>query len=217
MNRRTLLAGLAFAPAAAAVPVPARAAETACRLFRVTRGGSDIGRHRLEARLDEDGFSITIEADIAVTFLGFTAYRYTLSNRELWREQLLIRADSEVDDDGESHYAKMRGGPAGIEVDGSEYSGRVDRRAVTTSYFVPAFLERSPWISTQSGRPLSIETRALEERGRWRVAGELETPLTLEYDRSGEWIGSRFTARGEEGRYELVEETGSIGTLWQRA
>lgn len=214
MNRRSFIGAAAGTIGAVLLPAPGLAAEPARRVFRILRGTSDIGRHTLDARLTPEGFEIAIGIDIAVRFLGITAYRYALENRELWRGGLLIRADSTANDDGEAHRARMRGGLAGIEVDGSGFSGLVAAEAVTTSYYVPEFLERRPWLSTQSGKPLEISARRAQS-GRWRIAGELET--TLVYDARGEWMGSEFDAGGEPARYELVEQSGEIAPLWQAA
>ena len=213
MLRRTFMLG---AMAGAVVPsAPALGATEARRVFRIMRSGSDIGRHVLSARLDGDAFAIDIDVDIAVKLLGFTAYRYELTNRERWKGGAILSVDSRVNGDGDNEYAKIKGGVGGLEIDGSGYSGQVSREAVTTSYFAPEFLNRRPWVSTQSGKPLEVDIRNAAGSGPVRVTGELET--TLIYDQDGEWTGSRFDARGEEIRYDLIEESGNIADLWRSA
>lgn len=213
MLRRSFLAGAGAAAATASLPRPARAQETARRVFRILRAGDDIGRHVLDARLGPDGFVIDIDIDIRVKLLGFTAYRYELTNRETWSGGHIVQVDSRVNDDGDEAYARIMRAGDRLEVDGSGYAGPAPFSSVTTSYFTPAFLDRRPWISTQSGKRLSVETRPAGS-SRWQVSGELETQLVYE---GGEWMGSIFDAGGETARYETLESTGSISDLWSRA
>jgi hypothetical protein len=214
MQRRTVLTGaaaLAAMPALTGLPALA-SGDTASREFRIWRGKTDIGRHRLAARLTEEGFDITIDIDIAVKFLGITAYRYTMDNREVWRDGRILRVDSRVDDDGSPSFARIVQGETALEVDGSAFSGTAPLESVTSSYFAPEFIERRPWISTQSGRLLSIETQAKGDTT-WRVKGDLETYLAYS---GGDWTGSEFDAKGETARYETIAASGSIADLWAR-
>jgi hypothetical protein len=215
MKRRDLLiAGGVFAIAPVLGPGIARADGTAMREFRILRGGSDIGRHRLAARRTGERFEIDIDIDIAVTFLGITAYRYELSNREVWDERRILRVASQVNDDGDRSHSKIERAGAALEVDGSGFSGEAPLEAVTTSYYARPFIERQPWISTQSGKVLDISI-AREGEGAVQVRGELETELV--YDDAGEWVGCRFDAQGEPGTYEVVESSGAILPLWTSA
>ena len=208
MDRRTFLAGSALG--ALILPAPAMAA-TASREFRILRGDSDIGRHRLDARQTAEGFEVRIDIDIAVKLLGITAYRYEMENTELWSDGRIVRVTSRVNDDGDSHFATIAANGNGLMVDGSEYSGPVSADAATTSYYAPAFLNRSPWISTQSGRPLDVRA-SQTGAGRWRVGGDIQK--TLIYDAAGEWVGSEFDAKGELARYEVIGGSGAIAALW---
>jgi len=215
-SRRNVLAG-AGALAAASLAAPAvHAVERARRTFRILRDGDDIGTHTLEARLSEPGFEIHIDVDIAVTFLGFTAYTYTLKNHEVWSGGRLLEIDSEVDDDGTEEFARIRRGDGELRIEGSGYEGAAPLESVTTSYYAKPFLERRPWISTQSGEPLEIDIRmTASQPAAWAVTGELTTRLF--YDDAGEWVGCEFDAGGKDARYEVVESTGPIGEMWSRA
>lgn len=215
MLRRDLLGGLAASTAFCALPITAaQAASTARREFRIMRDGSDIGRHLLVARRGPDGFEIDIDIEIVVRVLGIAAYRYELRNRETWAGGKLMKLDSETNDDGDRYFARVRRAGDALEVEGTSYRGAAAPIAATTSYFVPDFLERPVWISTQSGAPLSVKVSPTGGT-RWTVSGELET--TLIYDDRGEWMGSEFDAGGELGTYELIEETGLIAPLWRAA
>jgi hypothetical protein len=217
-GRRTVLLGGAASLGLALAAPPVRAVDRARRVFRILRDGEDIGTHSLEARLSPPGFEVTIEVDIAVTFLGFTAYRYTLRNHEVWADRRILEVDSTVNDDGDEVTVSVRrGGDGRLRIDGTDYAGEVSQEAVTTSYYAKPFLERRPWISTQGGRPLDVSI-SLTEGGTpagWKVTGDLETMLY--YDEAGEWVGCRFDASGAPAEYEVIENTGPIGAMWRRA
>ncbi|MEM9139348.1 MAG: DUF6134 family protein, partial [Pseudomonadota bacterium] len=85
MHRRTLMTGLGAAATLPLLAAPAIGATKASRSFRIIRDGDDIGRHDLEAVLGPAGFEVVVTARIAVKFLGVTAYRYELDNREVWK------------------------------------------------------------------------------------------------------------------------------------
>lgn len=213
MNRRFLMTGAASLVVAAPFVRPAHAVERAFRKFRILRSGDDIGSHSLSATMDDNGFRIEIKIDIRVKILGITAYRYALLNSEQWEDGQIVAVNSRVNDDGDDAFCKITRQDGGLVVSGSTYSGPIDDDAVTTSYYHMDFLNRRPWISTQSGKPLEIDVAAAAAG--WNVTGELET--TLLYDDRGEWMGSEFDAGGEPARYELVSETGLIAPLWSAA
>lgn len=211
MQRRVFLAGCA---GAALLPAPVLAAQKASRSFRIIRDGSDIGTHDLTAVLGPNGFEIDIRIRIAVKVLGITAYRYELDNREVWKDGRIVSVASTVNDDGTKDRSNVRAKGDGLIIDGSSYSGPAPIEAVTTSYYATPFLKRRPWISTQTGKPLTVAI-APEGRANWfRTSGELTT--TLGYT-NGEWTGCEFDAGGEPGTYEVIRQSGKIAALWAQA
>ncbi|MEM9737178.1 MAG: DUF6134 family protein [Pseudomonadota bacterium] len=211
MKRRDFLLATG---AACAAPSLSLATERAFRKFRILRDGDDIGTHELSATLEGGIFQVDIRVEIAVKFLGFTAYRYNLINRERWQDGTILSVDSRVDDDGADEFCRIERAGDELSVTGSRFTGMLPATAVTTSYYTPAFLERRPWISTQSGDALEVQI-ASAGPGRWQASGELETQLI--YDDRGEWVGSIFDAGGETATYEVVTDTGLIAALWAAA
>lgn len=211
MDRRTFLIG-----AGALAASPACAADVSRRVFRIMRDGSEIGTHALEAWVSPKGFEITITIDIAVKVLGITAYRYTLRNREVWKGGTLLALDSLVNDDGTEEQSTVRRGAGVLEIAGTRYTGDGPLSAAPTSYYTPKFLDRTPWISTQSGDLLPVSITPKPGRsGWWTVTGGLDT--SLGYDARGEWTGCEFDAGGSLATYEIVSQTGLIAPLWEQA
>ncbi|MFK7942936.1 MAG: DUF6134 family protein [Paracoccaceae bacterium] len=211
MKRRVFLAGCA----ATGLYTPALAASSASRTFSVARGGDPMGEHVLSAVRNGDRFEIDIVIRLKVKILGVTAYRYEMDNREVWQNGRLVSLNTKVNDDGTKDFATAKQAGEQLDIKGSRFSGLVAGDAVTTTYYAKQFIERRPWISTQSGAPLDIAIKP-EGRGNWwQVTGELETRLG--YDARGEWTGCEFDAGGEPGVYEVTKDAGAISALWLEA
>jgi len=210
MDRRAFLAGAA----GLALATPAIGAERASRSFRILRGGDEVGMHTLDAVLGPNGFEIAIDASIVVRVLGIAAYRYELQNREVWRGGRIVSVDSRVNDDGTDERAVVQAAGDQLSIDGSGYTGPAPLEAATTSYYAPGFLQRRPWISTQSGKLLSISISETGEPGWHKITGDLQSELGYV---DGEWVKCRFDAGGEPGIYEVVRQSGKIADLWAKA
>lgn len=181
------------------------------RRFRVLRDGDEIGSHVMDVRPGAGGeIQVAIEIELKVKILGITAYRYTMSNREIWQGGKLTSLDSVTNDDGEADHAKARASGGMLEIDGSVYQGVVSGDAVSTTYWSMAFLERGTWINTQTGVPIEVTTARLgagEVAGqggaiateRWSAKGE-NLDIVLHYA-GGEWASVEFDAGGEPAQY----------------
>ena len=101
MKRRAFLAGCA----ATGFYAPALAAAKASRRFTVLRDGEPMGEHVLDAVQAGDGFEIAIDISLKVKVLGITAYRYEMTNREIWKGGRLVSLNSKVNDDGTEDFA----------------------------------------------------------------------------------------------------------------
>lgn len=193
---------------------------SAARSFRVTRGGSDIGRHRVSVTRDGEFVRAETEIEIAVKILGITAYRYELAYTEVYRNGQLQSFDAQANDDGDRGYARaMRKGDM-LEIDGSDYSGPVTGAAVPTSYWRMPALQTTPWISAQSGEILPVGTTEMQSLPHspsgarvWRATDNGEYTVDIWYDAAGDWTGCSFDAQGELGLYTLEAGSGSLTSL----
>ena len=202
----------------------AGAAASATRRFDLVRAGTRIGRQTVSVSRSGSQVIVGVDVDIAVRIIGVPFYRYTLSSQEVWDGGKLMKLDAVTNANGSRQFAAATRGPKGLAIKGSAYSGFVVGDPGTTTYWSQAFLKRPVWVSTQDGRPLSISARSgavesfatpggLVKATRWRIGGDLDD-LDLFYDRSGEWIGSEFQARGETVRIVTLDVGAALGPLW---
>ncbi len=219
LTRRAMIAG-----ATAAVAAPARA-ETAARRFTILRGDSDVGRHEIALTRQGDTLNVSIDVEIVVRVLGIAAYRYEMTNREVWRGGLLQSVDCSVNDDGDRKRVGATRSGDGIVVDASFYSGPAPSEIATTTYFTPDFLTRPRWMSTDSGElyamtirrdgDAAVKTAAGQAQcARWRASNGSDFDVELFYDANGEWASVAFDGRGEPIVYVPDNLDGRLATLW---
>jgi hypothetical protein len=227
MTRRTLLAGMAGSTACILSGAPVMA-QQARREFAVIRGDSDIGRHSIALSRQGNEVSVDIDVEIVVRVLGIAAYRYEMTNRELWRDGLLIEGDSQVNDDGTRKRVISRREGGTLMVESPDFTGAAPDRVATTTYFTTDFLDRAPWLSTDSGElfevrasrvgPSEVDTpQGRVPCTRWRVTNGGEFDVNLDYDERGEWLSVRFDARGTVARYRPLVLDPAFGPVWSGA
>lgn len=224
-DRRSFIAGaMALCCTVGETAAAAGGAATGMRRFELMRGDTRIGRQSVAVARNGSEVSVEVHVDIAVRIVGVPVYRYTLSSSEIWDGGRLMKLDAATNDNGSREFASATRGPNGAELQGSAYSGAIAGNPGTTTYWSPAFLKRPVWISTQDGKPLSVTARrrgvegfatpsGVVEATRWHVGGDL-ADLDLFYDRSGEWIGSECSARGETVRIVTLDVDASLAPLW---
>ena len=216
MRRSVLILSLLAAVAGA---VPARASELPygpTLTFAAWRNGERIGTHTL--RFERDGARLTVSTtiDLAVKFLGFTAYRYQHRAREVWNGDALMLLASETNDNGRSHAVRA-------ERDGGVLLVRGD--AAAPRQMPPQILPSSHWNSRQVGESTLLNTQTGEEARvtvsrvgreavktangsvqatRYRYAGDVS--MEQWFDDRGRWVKTAFTASdGSTVEYVLQE------------
>jgi Family of unknown function (DUF6134) len=220
LSRRAALAG-----GLAAAALPARAATSASRRFTILRGGSEIGRHDIALTRDGDRLNLAVDVEIVVRILGIAAYRYEMTNREVWSGGLLQSVDCRVNDDGRRKTVRVTRSGGALQVASDFYTGPAPSDAATTT---PDFLKRKAWISTDSGEVYAMRIAgagsgqvatpggAVEAR-KWRATNGDDFDVTLSYDGRGEWASVAFDARGEPAVYRPQSLSDSFAALWSAA
>ncbi len=224
-NRRSLFAGaLAACVVIEKTANAASKAATGTHRFNLVRGDQRIGRQSVTVARSGPQVTVEVEVDIAVRIVGVPVYRYTLSSSEIWDGGRLLKLVAVTNDNGSREFAAATRGPNGLAIKGSAYSGVIGGNPGAITYWSLAFLKRPVWISTQDGQPLSVTARSgrierfptpsgAVDATRWQIGGDL-AGLDLFYDRSGEWIGSEFQARGETVRIVTLDVDASLSPLW---
>jgi len=214
LDRRSLMG---FGTAAVLMPTSALAADTATRRFKISRAGSDIGTHGITVTRAGDSVLAETVIDIAVKFLGITAYRYQLTYTEVYRRGLLQSLNGTANDDGEPGYVKVVRNGNMLQIDGSAYSGAVNGSSVPTSYWRMPGLKAAPWISTQSGELFAVSTGEVGAGPKtpagsraFRASDNAEYTVDLWYDSAGDWTGCSFEAGGEIAYYTLESGSSSL-------
>ncbi|MEO1000056.1 MAG: DUF6134 family protein [Pseudomonadota bacterium] len=220
LNRRATLAGLGAMSLLSALPA---SAGTAARDFAIRLDGDEIGEQSVRVQRIGQVVQVDIAIDIRVRILGISAYRYEMTNRELWRDGAVQSIASRTNDNGTDHRVTAERESGGLRIAGTGFSGTIPGDVATTTYWTEEFLARRTWINTQDGTPLSVTASRLGaaelmlDSGpvactKWRTGGDLA--LELYYDRNGEWLANRFEARGEKAVILAKSRDQQLTALW---
>ena len=192
--------------------------------FDVLLNGEVVGYSNLTHKKLKNGLEVLVDVEITPKFLGLKFMKYTLTNREVWKNKKLISIDANSSWFGKRYYVKGQREEGGFKIEGSAFSGVIKDTFATTSYFTPEFLKRKIWVSTQDGTPLEIKTRKLKNKKvsfndknysvtEWEISGDLE--LTLQYDEQKNWVGSGFTVGKYPASFILNNRESNIHKIWK--
>lgn len=222
LTRRALIHGIGAVTFA--TPSTLLAAGGGTRRYVVFRDGSEIGSHVIAVRAGADGSAeVDIDIELRVKVLGITAYRYKMVNREVWKGGRLVSMDSRTNDDGDDDFSRVKQAGDELEIEGSGFSGRVPGDAVSTTYWSMDFLNRSVWINTQTGVPITVATAKIGPGSvigadgsipteRWTAKGE-KLDIVLHYA-GGEWVSVEFEAGGEPAIYAPQSVAPAFAPIW---
>ena len=170
--------------------------------FRVLLGDQDIGSHRFTINLADNVETIDIEASFKVTFLGIPVYRYTHTNREVWRDGCLGSIRAQTNDNGDLFSVDGQRILQEFQISNQAESYRVAQSCVMTfAYWNMAMLEQDRLLNAQTGEYLPIQIDDLGEEmlvlpggkqraSRYRLRNvEQEIDITVWYEsESGRWL-----------------------------
>lgn len=208
-SSRRILNVVAALSATALLAIPSLAAVpgNGSIIFEVLRGDDPMGEHslRFERRGEELHVFVDIELEVKLAF--FTAFRYSHSNHEVWRDGRLLSIETRTDDDGTEFFVSGRATAEGFLVESKSGSELLPADLLPTSYWHPDTVERSRFLDTQKGQLVEMTARMVGEESltigntevsatRYRMTGDLK--LDLWYAANGEWVKVAFEARGED-------------------
>lgn len=76
--------------------------------YRISRGGSVVGKQIVDVEHDGDGFLVRTQITIEVTFLSLTLYRFEHDAVETWTDGRLTGLVSRTDDDGKDREVELK-------------------------------------------------------------------------------------------------------------
>jgi hypothetical protein len=203
-------AALALAGAAFASPstTPGRVE------FDVTRNGQPFGRHTVVVNRAPDGqLNVRNEATLRATVGPVTVYRYELRCSEAWRGGELHAMQCDTRKNGRNLSMTATRTPTQVTTQGSGGAHVFPLNVAPTSWWTRAALTGRPLIDAETGAPMNVRVRRVGmetitvngrpiQAERFTVQGTLAVDLW--YDRSGRWVGCRFTAQGQTIEYRLT-------------
>ncbi|MFO1079760.1 MAG: DUF6134 family protein [Reyranellaceae bacterium] len=208
----SLVAALAGAGSAAASELPYGPSLS----FSAWRNGERIGSHTL--RFERDGGRLTVSTtiDLAVKFMGFTAYRYQHRAREVWNGDVLVMLASDTNDNGRNHAVKAGREGSALVVTGDAGAARpLPSQILPSSHWNIRQVGQSLLLNTQTGREARVSVTRLGrepvktasgsiDATRYRYTGDVA--MDQWFDDRGRWVKAAFTASdGSTVEYVLQE------------
>ncbi|CAN5446687.1 hypothetical protein BH10PSE6_BH10PSE6_40610 [soil metagenome] len=152
--------------------------------FVVMREGQQIGSHKLVFERDGAQLKVATSIDIAVKFVGITAYRYSHRAQEAWNGDVLVSLSSRTDDDGKAHVVQASRTAEGIVVqaDGA-------KRTVLPATIVPSShwnirqIAQTVLLNSQKGIEARVKVTTL---GREAVKTSSNTLQAMHYRYDGD-------------------------------
>src|SRR5262245_22322772 len=144
-----------------------RAEGVETRDFATYIDGAPVGNYRMTiTRKDDGSITMTGDANIKVTKLGITGYRYTYKGTEVWSSGRLVSFESKTDDDGTKYTVRATAEKNGIRLTVNGNERMVGSDIWITSYWqLPEARRRNkslPLLDADEGKTL---TGAIREVG----------------------------------------------------
>ncbi len=183
--------------------------------FDVLRKGKPFGSHSVTFGEDSNG-RLTARTDVLLKAgLGpITVFKYELDATEVWQNGQLVSLNGEVNDDGkEGQVTATRAGNE-LDVDGTQFDGRVTASIIPSSHWNFAATKATELLSTEDGEILDVSVSeqgkevivaAGEEVEAARYLLDSDIDVTLWYDEAGRWLKLAFEARGQDIEYVLTK------------
>ena len=185
--------------------------------FEVLRDGTAMGSHTLVFEQRGEDLHVTIEIDLAVQLAFVTLYRYEHRNHEVWRDGRLIAIKTTTDNDGDRYWVEGEASAEGFHVRSTDGVFTAPADVMPTSYWNPAFVDRSRLLDTQHGKMIEVQTQAVGEETltvageslqaiRYRTTGAIA--LETWYTTKGAWVKTAFQAKGSNIEYTRLSAAG---------
>lgn len=184
--------------------------------FVVMREGVAIGRHTLIFERDDSQLRVATSIDIAVKFMGFTAYRYSHRAEEVWAGDALVALSSRTDDNGTKYAVQASRTADGLAVQAGAAGGTVLPAGILpTSHWNIRQVAQPVLLNSQKGgearvkiTPLGREIVATTSRSlpatRYRYDGDIK--MDQWFDDHGRWVKTSFKGSDDSTIEYLLQE-----------
>ena len=190
--------------------------------FVAVRNGQTIGHHSLTFHRNGAQLTVSTAIDLAVKFMGVTAYRYMHRAQEVWSGDTFQGLTAQTDDDGKKYRIQIRRDGAALTVERNarpdvllpatlDRGFQLDGAVLTT--LPPQLLPSTHWnvrqirqsalVNTQTGTEARIQVFVLRreiiraanasiDATHYRYTGDLV--MDQWFDDSGRWVKTSFAA-----------------------
>jgi hypothetical protein len=183
--------------------------------FVAYRNGEAIGRHTVTFERDGEKLKVSTSIDLAVKFMGFTAYRYSHRAQEVYAGDTLVSLASTTNDNGTKHNvtAARQAGDITVTHDGKQTV--LPAKTLPSSHWNIEQVRQSMLLNTQKGTEAKVNiTRGARENvktlsgfvsaTRYSYAGDVV--MDQWFDDRGRWVKTSFKASdGSTIEYVLQE------------
>jgi hypothetical protein len=190
--------------------------------FAAFRNGQAIGHHSLTFQRNGAELTVSTTIDLAVKFLGITAYRYMHRAQEVWRGDTLLGLVAQTYDDGKKYAIKVRregteltverNAPTDVPATADLTSGptsdgsaiaMLPAQLLPSTHWNVRQIRQSALLNTQTGVQARIQVATLGretiraakgsiDATRYRYTGDLI--MDQWFDDAGRWVKTSFTA-----------------------
>lgn len=175
--------------------------------FAAVRNGQTIGHHGLTFRRDGAQLTVSTSIELAVKFMGFTAYRYTHRAQEVWSGDVFQSLAAETDDNGKKFSVRIGRGAAHLDVErkvrAETLRASLPLQLLPSSHWNVRQVRQSALVNTQDGTEARIRVSILGretiatatariDATRYRYDGDIK--MDQWFDDSGRWVKMSFVA-----------------------
>ena len=176
--------------------------------FLIKYKGRAVGFHHMEFFPDGDNLVVKTHFEIIVK-LGFVKVAdFKHDAIEYWENGRLVAFITETKEQKKRRFAKGVLGEEGLVVEGSKFSGLIDKALMPATFWNPESLTKDELVNHQNGDPIKVETSYLGMK-QLNILGETKDVLTYSfakgdayYTRQGAWVGGAFRKK-RDAIYEI--------------
>ena len=173
--------------------------------FTAVRNGQTIGHHSLTFQKNGAQLTVSTAIDLAVKFMGVTAYRYTHRAQEVWTGDTFQGLTAQTDDDGKKHAIQIRRDGAALIIERNAEAVRttLPPQLLPSTHWNIRQVRQSALVNTQTGTEARVQVSVLGretirtasssiDATRDRYTGDLV--MDQWFDDAGRWVKTSFTA-----------------------